>query len=42
MEKRLGLRRVIRKERPVTEFVNPEATNKNIDVLKNALGKVEE
>ena len=37
MEKRLGLRRVIRKERPVTEFVNPAATDGNINLLKKAL-----
>jgi hypothetical protein len=37
MEKRLGLRRVIRKERPVTEFVNPVATDGNINLLKKAL-----
>jgi hypothetical protein len=37
MEKRLGLRRVIRKERPVTEFVNPAATDCNINLLKKAL-----
>lgn len=39
MEKRLGLRRVIRKERPVTEFVNPAATEGNINLLKKSLIK---
>jgi hypothetical protein len=37
MEKRLGLKRVIRKERPVTEFVNPAATDGNINLLKKSL-----
>ena len=37
MEKRPGLRRVIRKERPVTEFVNPAATDGNINLLKKSL-----
>ena len=37
MEKRLGLRRVIRKERPITEFVNPAATDGNINLLKKSL-----